>query len=74
MGKPSEQLANVGDLVDLDVFPNVDTRSLPGLVLALDDGWARVEWYDDSPHAEKFGEDRWAQWHPRPKLTVISRA
>ena len=78
---PRERLALVGDLVDLDATPAAYLRvsgcTQPGLVLALDDGWAHVQWYDDDPttRAGAFGvpcADAWTQWHQRPKLTVIS--
>jgi hypothetical protein len=57
-----------GDLVDFNATPAAAGTS-PGLVLALDDGWAHVQWYDFTPTA---GPDAWTQWHPRPKLTVVS--
>jgi hypothetical protein len=63
-----------GDLVDFNATPAAAGTS-PGLVLALDDGWAHVQWYDDTPRTGAFGvpcADAWTQWHPRPKLTVIS--
>jgi hypothetical protein len=64
-----------GDLVDFNATPAAAGTS-PGLVLAIDDGWAHVQWYDtSSSRAGAFvgpRADAWTQWHPRPKLTVIS--
>ena len=57
-----------GDLVDFNATPAAAGTS-PGLVLALDDGWAHVQWYD---FTRTGGADAWTQWHPRPKLTVVS--
>ena len=58
-----------GDLVDINATPAAAGMQ-PGLVLALDDGWAHVQWYDDTPRPGH--PPAWTQWHPRPKLTVIS--
>jgi hypothetical protein len=63
-----------GDLVDFNATPAAAGTS-PGLVLALDDGWAHIQWYDNTRCTDAFGGPRayaWTQWHPRPKLTVIS--
>ena len=60
-----------GDLVDLNATPAA-AGSSPGLVLALADGWAHVQWYDDTPQVDRFDVPIWTQWHPRPKLTVVS--
>ena len=73
----SSHLARPGDLVRLDGLGvgdlGQDPGGAPGLVLVLDDGWAHVQWSDDAPQVDRFDAATWTQWHPRPKLTVISK-
>ena len=52
MGKPDNHLAHPGDLVSLDLFVNDESTPGPGLVLALDNGWAHVQWHDNSPQVD----------------------
>jgi hypothetical protein len=72
MGKPDNHLAHPGDLVTLDLFVNDESTPGPGLVLALDNGWAHVRWHDNSPQVDRFDKPIWSQWYPRKELTIIS--
>ena len=69
---PREKLVTPGDLVGLPsgISTQVATAwpvTATGLVLALHNGWAHVQWCDSEE------SDNWTQWHPSGKLSIISR-
>jgi hypothetical protein len=74
MGKPIDHLAHPGDLVSLDLFVFDESTPPAGLVLALDNGWAHVQWHDNTPQVDQFDKPVWSQWYPRKELTIISSA
>jgi hypothetical protein len=73
MSRPTDQLARPGDIVRLEGFwKRPQPNDAPGLVLALDDSWAHVQWSDNAPHVDRFDASTWTQWHPIKVLSVIS--